>query len=144
MRMIKCNKFPFTLSPPARKSSCLVSPVPSLRPCSMQHVPSFIEKSEELKSKGVEELLLVSVNDPFVMKAWKKSYPDPKNVKFLADGSAAYTRALGLELDLSEKGLGVRSRRFALLVDDLKVVVANIESGGEFTVSGADEILAAL
>ncbi|KAJ0524078.1 putative thioredoxin-dependent peroxiredoxin [Helianthus annuus] len=112
--------------------------------CSMKHVPSFIEKSEELKSKGVEELLLISVNDPFVMKAWKKSYPETKNVKFLADGSATYTRALGLELDLAEKGLGVRSRRFALLVDNLKVVVANVEEGGEFTVSGTDEILAAL
>ncbi|KAL9993468.1 putative thioredoxin-dependent peroxiredoxin [Helianthus debilis subsp. tardiflorus] len=112
--------------------------------CSMKHVPSFIEKSEELKSKGVEELLLISVNDPFVMKAWKKSYPETKNVKFLADGSATYTRALGLELDLAEKGLGVRSRRFALLVDNLKVVVANVEEGGEFTVSGADEILTAL
>lgn len=112
--------------------------------CSMKHVPGFIEKSEELKAKGVEELLLISVNDPFVMKAWKKSYPETKNVKFLADGSATYTHALGLELDLNEKGLGIRSRRFALLVDNLKVVVANIESGGEFTVSSADEILAAL
>ncbi|KAL4589617.1 hypothetical protein LXL04_002525 [Taraxacum kok-saghyz] len=112
--------------------------------CSMKHVPGFIEKSDDLKSKGVEELLLISVNDPFVMKAWKKSYPETKNVKFLADGAAKYTHALGLELDLAEKGLGIRSRRFALLVDDLKVVVANIESGGEFTVSSADEILAAL
>ncbi|PWA97193.1 thioredoxin-like fold protein [Artemisia annua] len=112
--------------------------------CSMKHVPGFIEKSEELKAKGVEELLLISVNDPFVMKAWRKSYPETKNVKFLADGSASYTHALGLELDLNEKGLGIRSRRFALLVDNLKVVVANIESGGEFTVSSADEILAAL
>lgn len=85
-----------------------------------------------------------AVNDPFVMKAWKKSYPETKNVKFLADGAAKYTYALGLELDLSEKGLGVRSRRFALLVDNLKVVAANIESGGEFTVSSADDILAAL
>ncbi|KAJ0673503.1 putative thioredoxin-dependent peroxiredoxin [Helianthus annuus] len=112
--------------------------------CSMKHVPGFIEKSEELKAKGVEDLLLISVNDPFVMKAWKKSYPETKNVKFLADGSATYTHALGLELDLAEKGLGVRSRRFALLVDNLKVVVANVESGGEFTVSSADDILAAL
>ncbi|KAK1413891.1 hypothetical protein QVD17_29628 [Tagetes erecta] len=112
--------------------------------CSLKHVPGFIEKSEELKSKGVEELLLISVNDPFVMKAWKKSYPETKNVKFLADGSATYTHALGLELDLAEKGLGIRSKRFALLVDNLKVVAANIESGGEFTVSSADDILAAL
>ncbi|KAG5537732.1 hypothetical protein RHGRI_024998 [Rhododendron griersonianum] len=110
----------------------------------MKHVPGFIEKAEELKSKGVDEILCLSVNDPFVMKAWAKTYPENKHVKFLADGSATYTQALGLELDLSEKGLGTRSRRFALLVDDLKVKVANIESGGEFTVSGADEILSAL
>uniref|UniRef100_A0A5B6Z5X8 Glutaredoxin-dependent peroxiredoxin n=1 Tax=Davidia involucrata TaxID=16924 RepID=A0A5B6Z5X8_DAVIN len=112
--------------------------------CSLKHVPGFIEKADELKSKGVDDILCISVNDPFVMKAWAKTYPETKNVKFLADGSATYTHALGLELDLSEKGLGVRSRRFALLVDDLKVKVANIESGGEFTVSGAEDILKAL
>lgn len=78
------------------------------------------------------------------MKAWAKTYPENQHVKFLADGAGKYTHALGLELDLSEKGLGVRSRRFALLVDDLKVKLANIESGGEFTVSSAEDILKAL
>ncbi|XP_047950829.1 peroxiredoxin-2 [Salvia hispanica] len=112
--------------------------------CSMKHVPGFIEKADELKSKGVEEILCVSVNDPFVMKAWAKTYPDNKHVKFLADGSGTYTKALGVELDLSEKGLGIRSKRFALLVEDLKVKAANIESGGEFTISSADDILKAL
>ncbi|KAL2455136.1 Peroxiredoxin-2B [Forsythia ovata] len=112
--------------------------------CSMKHVPGFIEKADELKSKGVDEILCISVNDPFVMKAWAKTYPDNKHVKFLADGSASYTKALGLELDLSDKGLGTRSRRFALLVEDLKVKVANIEAGGDFTVSSAEDILKAL
>nr|ACA13182.1 type II peroxiredoxin [Xerophyta viscosa] len=112
--------------------------------CSMQHVPSFIEKAEELKAKGVDEFLVISVNDPFVMKAWSKTYPENKHVKFLADGSGKYTQALGVELDLSEKGLGLRSRRFAILVDDLKVKVANVEEGGAFTISGADEILKAV
>lgn len=112
--------------------------------CSMKHVPGFIESAEELKSKGVDEILCVSVNDPFVMKAWAKTYPENKHVKFLADGSGTYTHALGLELDLSEKGLGTRSRRFALLVVDLKVKVANVEEGGQFTISGAEEILKAL
>ncbi|KAL9265927.1 Peroxiredoxin-2-like protein [Drosera capensis] len=112
--------------------------------CSLKHVPGFIERAGELKSKGVDEIICISVNDPFVMKEWAKTYPENKEVKFLADGSASYTRALGLELDLTEKGLGIRSRRFALLVEDLKVKVANVESGGEFTVSGADEILKAL
>ncbi|KAK1289508.1 Peroxiredoxin-2C [Acorus calamus] len=112
--------------------------------CSAHHVPGFIARAEELMAKGVAEILLVSVNDPFVMKAWAKSFPDNKHVKFLADGSGTYTHALSLELDLSEKGLGVRSRRFSLLVDDLVVKVANIEEGGEFTVSGADEMLSVL
>ncbi|XP_073282034.1 peroxiredoxin-2B [Primulina huaijiensis] len=112
--------------------------------CSMKHVPGFIEKSDELKSKGVDEILCISVNDPFVMKAWAKTYPDNKHVKFLADGSGKYTISLGLELDLSEKGLGTRSRRFALLVEDLKVTIANVESGGEFTISSAEDILKAL
>lgn len=85
-----------------------------------------------------------AANDPYVMKAWRKSYADTKNVKFLGDGSASYIHALGVELDLSEKGMGTRSRRFAMLVDNLKVVAANIEEGGEFTVSGANEILKAL
>lgn len=78
------------------------------------------------------------------MKAWAKTYPENKHVKFLADGAGKYTNVLGLELDLTEKGLGLRSRRFALLADDLKVTVANIEEGGQFTVSGAEEILKAL
>ncbi|KAA8534949.1 hypothetical protein F0562_029952 [Nyssa sinensis] len=112
--------------------------------CSLNHVPGFIEKAEELKSKGVGEILLMSVNDPFVMKAWAKTYPENKHVKFLADGSANYTHALGLELDSTERGFGIRSRRFALLLDDLKVKVANIESGGEFTASSAEEILKTL
>lgn len=86
----------------------------------------------------------MAVNDPFVMKAWSEKFPENKHVKFLADGSANYTHALGLELDLSDKGLGTRSRRFALLVDDLKVKVANVEAGGEFTVSSAEDILKAL
>ncbi|KAL3839890.1 hypothetical protein ACJIZ3_024481 [Penstemon smallii] len=115
--------------------------------CSLKHVPGFVEKADELKSKGVDEILCISgkiLNDPFVMKAWAKTFPDNKHVKFLADGSGTYTRALGLELDLTDKGLGIRSKRYALLVEDLKVKVANVEAGGEFTVSGAEDILKAL
>lgn len=81
------------------------------------------------------------VNDPFVMKEWAKTFPGNKHVKFLADGSAKYTYALGLELDLTSMGLGVRSRRFALVSENLEVKVANIEEGGDFTVSSADDIL---
>ncbi|KAJ8768742.1 hypothetical protein K2173_023646 [Erythroxylum novogranatense] len=112
--------------------------------CSLKHVPGYVEKAEELKTKDVAEILVISVNDPFVMKAWAKTFPENKHVKFLADGSAAYTHKLGLELDLNEKGLGVRARRFALLVDDLIVKEAKLEEGGEFTVSSVDDILKAL
>lgn len=105
----------------------------------------FISKKEvEKKTNVLVFHCFVTVNDPFVMKAWAKTYPENKHVKFLADGSGTYTHALGLELDLSEKGLGIRSRRFALLVDNLEMKLANIEEGGAFTVSSAEEILKAL
>ncbi|CAO2813345.1 unnamed protein product [Amaranthus hypochondriacus] len=112
--------------------------------CSLKHVPGFIEKAEELKSKGVAEIICISVNDHFVMKEWSKTFPENKHVKFLADGSAAFARAVGLEVDLSDYGFGKRSHRYALLLDDLKVKVANIEALGEFSVSTVDEILKAL
>ncbi|KAJ8750669.1 hypothetical protein K2173_015850 [Erythroxylum novogranatense] len=112
--------------------------------CSLKHVPGYVEKAEELKAKDVAEIIVISVNDPFVLKAWAKTFPENKHVKFLADGSATYTHTLGLELDLNEKGLGVRARRFALLVDDLIVKEANLEEGGDFTVSSVDDILKAL
>lgn len=138
-------------------------------------MPGFIEKAEELKSKGVAEIICISgiyintidktlilsflfsieqltnnvninvaVNDVFVMGAWSKSFTENKHVKFVSDALGKYTHSLGLELDLTEKGLGIRSRRFALLVDDLHVKVANIEEGGEFSVSSVDNILKAL
>ncbi|KAH9314897.1 hypothetical protein KI387_023524, partial [Taxus chinensis] len=109
--------------------------------CSLKHVPGFIEKAEELKAKGIAEVICISVNDPFVMKEWAKTFPGNKDVKFLADGSAKYTYALGLELDLTGMGLGIRSRRFALVCDNLEVKVANVEEGGDFTISSAEDIL---
>ncbi|EPS64344.1 thioredoxin-dependent peroxidase, partial [Genlisea aurea] len=128
----------------AKKAVLFAVPGAFTPTCSLKHVPGFIERSGELKSKGVEEILCISVNDPFVMKAWSKTFAGNEHVKFLADGSGLYTKSLGLQLDLTDKGLGIRSKRYALLVDDLKVTVANIEAGGEFTVSGPDDILKAL
>lgn len=87
---------------------------------------------------------MCAVNDQFVMKAWERSYDGAESLRFLADGSAELTKALDLELDLSEKGMGKRSRRYSLLVDDLVVEVANIEEGGSFAISGADRIVQAL
>ena len=112
--------------------------------CSLKHLPGFIAASEELKAKGVDTIACVSVNDPFVMDAWAKSVDAGDKVLMLADGSALFTKAVGAELDLTDRGLGVRSRRYAALIDDGTVKILNLEEGGAFTVSRAEEILGAL
>jgi peroxiredoxin len=112
--------------------------------CSMKHLPGFIEKAEEIKAKGVDTIACISVNDAFVMDAWGKSVGAGDKVLMLADGNGQFAKALGVELDLTDKGLGVRSRRYALLADDQVVKVLNLEEGGAFTVSSADTIMEAL
>jgi len=112
--------------------------------CSLKHLPGFVEKADELKEKGVDTIACVAVNDAFVMDAWGKSVGADGKILLLADGSALFTKAIGVDLDLVEKGLGVRSRRYAMLVDDGTVTDINLEEGGAFTTSGADGILAVL
>ncbi|CAN1134934.1 Peroxiredoxin-2E, chloroplastic [Linum perenne] len=115
--------------------------------CSQKHLPGFVEKAAELKSKGVDTIACVSVNDVFVMKAWKENLGiKDDDVLLLSDGNVEFTKAIGCELDLSDKpvGLGVRSRRFALLAEDGVVKVLNLEEGGAFTSSGAEDMLKAL
>jgi len=112
--------------------------------CSLKHLPGFIEKADEIKAKGVDAIACISVNDAFVMDAWGKSVGAGDKVMMLADGSGQLAKALNVELDLTDKGLGVRSRRYAMLVDDLVVKTLNLEEGGAFTVSSADSILEAL
>ncbi|WVZ05609.1 hypothetical protein V8G54_018955 [Vigna mungo] len=111
--------------------------------CSQKHVPGFVEKSGELKAKGVETIACISVNDAFVMKAWKEDLKVNDEVLLLSDGNGTFTKAIGCELDLSDKpvGLGVRSRRYALLAEDGVVKLFNLEEGGAFTFSGAQDIL---
>ncbi|XP_076914125.1 peroxiredoxin-2E-1, chloroplastic-like [Bidens hawaiensis] len=114
--------------------------------CSQKHLPGFVEKARELKAKGVDTIACVSVNDAFVMKAWKDQLRIGDEVLLLSDGNGDFTRAIGCELDLSDKpvGLGVRSRRYAMLVEDGVVKVLNLEEGGAFTSSGAEDMLKAL
>lgn len=112
--------------------------------CSLKHLPGFMEKAEDLKAKGVDTIACVSVNDAFVMDAWSKSVGTDDKILMLADGSANFTKAIGVELDLADKGLGIRSRRYAMLLDDGAVKELNLEEGGAFTVSSAEEILSAL
>ena len=110
--------------------------------CSVRHVPSYVEKFDELKSAGVDEIWCVSVNDAFVMGAWAREQNTGAKVRMLADGSAAFTQATGLTLDLTGRGMGVRSNRYSMLVKDGKVATLNIESLGKFEVSDADTMLA--
>lgn len=114
--------------------------------CSQKHLPGFAEKAGELRAKGVGTVACVSVNDAFVMRAWKEALGLGDEVMLLSDGNLELTRALGVEMDLSDNpvGLGVRSRRYALLADDGVVKVLNLEEGGAFTTSSADEMLKAL
>ena len=113
--------------------------------CHKKHLPGFVAHAEELKSKGVDSIACVSVNDVFVMNAWAEQTGARDVLTFLADGSADFTRAIGMELDASGVGLGIRSKRYALLVDDAVVTVMNVEEvAGSAEASSAEKILAAL
>ncbi len=112
--------------------------------CSQKHLPGYIELAEQLKAKGVDEIWCIAVNDPFVMGAWGRDQGVAGRVRMLADGSAAWTAALGLELDLTARGMGVRSQRYSALLDDGVVKQLNVEEGGKFEVSDAQTMLAQL
>ena len=112
--------------------------------CSAKHLPGFVEKADQLKAKGVDTIACLSVNDPFVMGAWGKDQKVGEKVLMLADGSAELTKAMGLELDLTPRGFGVRSDRYAMIVEDGVVKALNREQPGAFEVSSADAILKAL
>ncbi len=109
--------------------------------CSAKHLPGFIQHVDDFKAKGVDTIICMSVNDPFVMGAWAKDQGVDGKIVMLADGSFALTKALGLELDLSARGLGTRSQRFALVVEDKKITHLAIEAPGDFDVSRAEAVL---
>ena len=113
--------------------------------CSQRHLPGYVDKAADLKAKGVDEIACVAVNDAFVMGAWGKEQKTEGKVRMLADGSGDFARALGLELDLTKGGLGVRSKRYAMLVDDGVVKSLSIEAQpGQVEVSSAEAMLKAL
>jgi len=109
--------------------------------CSAKHVPSYLSNLDQLKAKGVDEIWCVAVNDGFVMAAWGKDQGAIGKIRFLGDGSAIWARALGLELDLGVRGMGMRMQRFSMLLDDGVVKQLNIEAPGKFEVSGGDTML---
>lgn len=110
--------------------------------CSAKHVPGYVENFDKLKAAGVDEIWCVSVNDAFVMGAWARDQKTAGKVRMLADGDAVFTKATGLTLDLSGRGMGLRSGRYSMLVKDGKVVSLNIEAPGKFEVSDAATLLA--
>ena len=109
--------------------------------CSAKHLPGFVARAQQLRDKGVDEVWCVSVNDAFVMGAWGREQQAANKVRMLADGAALWTRALGLELDLTQRGMGVRSQRYSALIEDGVVKTLNIEAPGKFEVSDADTLL---
>jgi peroxiredoxin len=109
--------------------------------CDAKHLPGFVEKTAELKGKGIDTIACLSVNDAFVMKAWGKSQGVEGKVDMVADGNAEYTKALGLDFDASGFGMGTRGQRFAMVVDNGVVKNLNVEAKGEFKVSSADYVL---
>ena len=110
--------------------------------CSAKHVPGYVEKAAELKAAGVDEIWCVSVNDAFVMGAWARDQKTDGKVRMLADGSADFSKAVGLTLDLTARGMGLRSNRYSMLVKDGKVASLNVEGPGKFEVSDAGTMLA--
>ena len=112
--------------------------------CSAKHLPGYVENAAALQAKGVDTIACMSVNDVFVMNAWGKDQGVGNNVQMLADGNGDYARALGLELDASGFGMGQRGQRFALVVDDGVASGVYVEGPGEFKVSAAEAVLAAL
>ena len=109
--------------------------------CSAQHLPGYIQLADQLKAKGVDEIWCISVNDAFVMGAWGRDQKATGIVRMMGDGSAAFTKAIGLEFDLTAKGFGVRSQRYSMLVEDGVVKQLNVEQAGMFEVSNAETLL---
>ena len=111
--------------------------------CSARHLPSYVEKAGELKAKGVDEIACISVNDPFVMAAWGER-DGSQDITMLADGNGAFAEAIGLDFDGSKFGMGKRSQRYSMVVNDGVVEQLNVEAPGEYSASSAETMLAKL
>ena len=111
--------------------------------CSARHLPSYVEKAGELKSQGIDEIACVAVNDPFVMSAWNKS-DGSEDITMLADGNGEFAEATGLGMDASKFGMGKRSQRYSMIVNDGVVEQLNVEAPGEYSASSAETMLGQL
>ncbi len=128
----------------SKKVALFATPGAFTPTCSAKHLPGFVQHAQAFHDKGVDTIVCMAVNDPFVMGAWARDQAVGDTIVMLADGAGSFTKALGLELDLVARGLGVRSQRFALLAEDGKVTHLAIEQPGDFDVSRAEAVLALL
>jgi peroxiredoxin len=108
--------------------------------CSASHLPGFVVNADKIKAKGVDEVICLSVNDAFVMDAWGKAQ-NAEELHMVADGNADFAKAVGLELDLTARGMGVRLQRFAMIVEDGVVTHINVEAPGKFEISSAEKMM---
>lgn len=138
------NSFDIAQATAGKKIAIFALPGAFTPTCSAQHVPGYVAQADALRAAGVDEIWCLSVNDAFVMGAWGRDQKTLGKVRMMADGSAAFTNATGLVLDLTAKGMGVRSQRYSMLVVDGVVKTLNIEAPGKFEVSGAETMLAQL
>ena len=111
------------------------------RTCSTKHLPGFVEHADEIRARGIDEIACISVNDPMVLAAWGREHGAGGKVRMLSDGLGAFTRVLGLEQDMSAKGYGVRSRRYAMLVENGEVADLHVEPPGEYGASSAEAVI---
>ena len=135
------NSFDIAKETAGRKIAIFALPGAYTPTCSAKHVPGYVEKAAELKAAGVDEIWCVSVNDAFVMGAWGRDQHTAGKVRMMADGSAEFTKATGLTLDLTARGMGLRSNRYSMLVVDGVVRTLNVEAPGKFEVSDAETML---
>jgi peroxiredoxin len=126
-----------------KKVALFAVPGAFTRTCSQRHLPSYVTNAAELKAKGVDTIACLAVNDPFVMGAWGKEHK-AGDIVMLGDGSGEFTRAIGLELDRIKEGMGIRSQRYSMLVDNGVVKALHVEQPGQFDVSSAEAMLKAL
>jgi peroxiredoxin len=136
------NTFDVAKATAGKKIAVFALPGAFTPTCSAKHVPGYVEKADAFKAAGVDEIWCVSVNDAFVMGAWGRDQHTAGKVRMMADGSADFAKATGLTLDLTARGMGLRSNRYSMLVVDGVVKTLNVEGPGKFEVSDADTLLA--
>jgi peroxiredoxin len=124
-----------------KKVALFAVPGAFTRTCSAKHLPGFVQHADAIKAKGIDEVACISANDAAVMNAWGMAHGAPGKVTMLSDGIADFAKAIGLSVDMSQRGYGVRSKRYAMIVDDTKVADIAVEPSGEYGVSSAEAVL---